>query len=341
MKEFIQNITANKLKELIEALLKAGQIIIAPTHEDNVSAYRQISTYEEINLELPYPTKSTKEYFLADSEPILNYSFPDKSKVIASDPSEPAGLILFGLRPCEAVSYPIMDKVFSWGDYQDEFYLRRREKNIIITVACEKCDEFCFCTSVGLSPQVTEGSDICLQKTKHGNYLVQLITDKGKKLMAEYQSQLESREEEPIEYQGPDRKFDLSLIKPWLEKNFDHPMWTNIALPCIGCGVCTFLCPNCHCFDIVDEGNLKDGVRRKNWDACQFQMFTAHASGYNPRDTQSKRFRQRIEHKFNYYLDKFGRTLCVGCGRCIRHCPTDMSLLDTLIKIDKLAKGTQ
>ncbi|MDI6787496.1 MAG: 4Fe-4S dicluster domain-containing protein, partial [Planctomycetota bacterium] len=152
---------------------------------------------------------------------------------------------------------------------------------------------------------------------------------------------VEDRDEKPIDYKGPDKKFDISLIKPWLESRqggIDHPIWAKITLPCIGCGTCTYLCPTCHCFDIVDEGNLKGGSRCKNWDACQFAMFTVHASGHNPRDTQSKRFRQRVAHKFDYYPDKFGRTLCVGCGRCIRHCPTDMSLLDVLETIDKLSE---
>ena len=136
---------------------------------------------------MPFPTKSTKEYFFADSEPILNYSFSDKGKISVTKPAEPQETILFGMRPCEAVSYPVMDKVFTW-DYNDEFYLKRRAKNIIITLACEKCDEFCFCTSVGITPQTTEGSDIFLQKTAKGSYLVKPISDKGKNLITQYKS---------------------------------------------------------------------------------------------------------------------------------------------------------
>ncbi|MFH1231630.1 MAG: 4Fe-4S dicluster domain-containing protein [Planctomycetota bacterium] len=330
-------ITQDNLKTLIQSLIKNNQTVIGPVNEGNTSNYKSITSFDEINLALSYPTKSTKEYFFTDSEPILTYAFSEKNKPTIEEPSEPKSLILFGVRPCEAISYPIMDNVFSWG-YRDEFYLKRREKNIIISVACENCDEFCFCTSVGISPQTTEGSDIFLQKTEKGNYLIQFITDKGKNLLASYKTLIESSDEKPIDYKGPEKKFDISVIKPWLEKNFEHPIWNKIVLPCIGCGACTYLCPTCHCFDIIDEGTLKGGCRYKNWDACQFAMFTIHASGHNPRDTQSKRFRQRIQHKFNYYADKFGKTLCVGCGRCIRHCPADMSLLNVLTTIDRLVK---
>ena len=331
-------ISQSNLQALIESLIKDKRTVIAPVKDGKDSVYKPVSSFAEINLELPFPTKSTKEYFFAESEPILDYTFPEKGKIAITEPTEPKELILFGMRPCEAVSYPIMDKVFTW-DYNDEFYLKRRAKNIIITLACEKCDEFCFCTSVGINPQTTEGSDIFLQKTTQGNYLVKPISDKGKQLINQYKSLFTDSDETPVEYKGPDQKFDLAKIRPWLAKNFEHPIWFRITLPCIGCGACTYLCPTCHCFDIIDEGTPKGGTRCKNWDACQFAMFTVHASGHNPRDIQSKRFRQRIEHKFNYYPDKFERTLCVGCGRCVRHCPADMSLLNVLITIDKLAKS--
>ncbi len=86
---------------------------------------------------------------------------------------------------------------------------------------------------------------------------------------------------------------------------------------------------------------MEAGTRYKNWDACQLAGFTVHASGHNPRDTQDKRYRQRIMHKFSYYPEKFGKTLCVGCGRCIRHCPVDMSLLAVVKNIAKQAQETQ
>ncbi|MFH1227519.1 MAG: 4Fe-4S dicluster domain-containing protein [Planctomycetota bacterium] len=342
-------ISKSNLAVLINKLIAAGKPVIAPVQvrlenslskegNDSITLYQPIKSFDDIRLDMPFPTKSAKEYFLADSEQIMTYRFGAGNKVEVQDCPESTGLILFGVRPCEAVSYPIMDKVCTW-DYNDEFYLARRRNHTVISVSCEACDEFCFCTSVGVNPQSAEGSDILMQKTNQGNYLADFITDKGKKLAEEYKDIFtEAGNEKPVGFKGPAKKFDLALIKPWLEKNFEHPVWDKITLPCIGCGICTFTCPNCHCFDIIDESDLNQGARYKNWDACQFAMFTAHASGHNPRETQAKRFRQRMEHKFNYYPDKFGRTLCVGCGRCIRHCPADMSLLETLVMIDRLAR---
>ena len=91
-----------------------------------------------------------------------------------------------------------------------------------------------------------------------------------------------------------------------LAAGYERPEWQSLTRRCLGCGACAYTCPTCHCFDIVDEGNAAGGVRVRNWDACQFAMFTAHASGHNPRSVQSQRQRQRIYHKFQVYPEKFG-----------------------------------
>jgi ferredoxin len=121
-------------------------------------------------------------------------------------------------------------------------------------------------------------------------------------------------------------KLDLVKIRQWLEKNFESDFWKEIASRCVGCGACAFICPACHCFDINDEGSADKGIRRKHWDACGFGKFTNHASGHNPRDVQPQRYRNRIMHKFKYYDEKFGQTLCTGCGRCVRACPVGIDI---------------
>ena len=95
-------------------------------------------------------------------------------------------------------------------------------------------------------------------------------------------------------------------LPDWLARNFDHPLWRSFALRCHGCGACAAVCSTCHCFDIVDEHDSYDrGARRRNWDSCQTAKFTLHASGHNPRQTQTERFRQRVMHKFSVYPSRF------------------------------------
>ena len=130
----------------------------------------------------------------------------------------------------------------------------------------------------------------------------------------------------------------LDKVKDWLEDHFEDPLWEEKAFRCIGCGTCTFLCPTCHCFDIQDESVFDGGSRLKNWDGCQFSLFTLHTSGHNPRDTQPKRYRQRILHKYAIYPEKFGKVLCTGCGRCVAHCPVNLSLYDVVATAQERAE---
>ena len=94
---------------------------------------------------------------------------------------------------------------------------------------------------------------------------------------------------------------------------------------CLGCGACAYVCPTCVCFGIEDEADTRQGHRLRTWDSCGLRMFTLHASGHNPRDKQSQRWRQRVYHKFAYYPDRFKTLGCVGCGKCSRACPVDMN----------------
>lgn len=65
----------------------------------------------------------------------------------------------------------------------------------------------------------------------------------------------------------------------------------------------------------------------RNWDSCMFPLFTLHASGHNPRGQKIQRVRQRFMHKLKYYLDTYnGGVACVGCGRCVQHCPVNIDI---------------
>jgi ferredoxin len=133
----------------------------------------------------------------------------------------------------------------------------------------------------------------------------------------------------------PPKRFDLERVQAFLAHGFDDAHWPDLARRCLGCGACAYTCPTCHCFDIVDEGAGREGVRARNWDACQFVQFTLHASNHNPRSRQEQRQRQRIYHKFRIYPEKFGPLLCTGCGNCTRNCPVSLGVAPVLAEISQ------
>ena len=65
-----------------------------------------------------------------------------------------------------------------------------------------------------------------------------------------------------------------------------------------------------------------------------FPLFTLEASGHNPRSTQGARMRQRVMHKFAYTVHNVGETFCVGCGRCVSHCPVNIDIREIIEEVN-------
>ena len=318
------------LLSAIQAWIAEGKTVSGPTFiKEEVCLYDDLRNAEQLALEgVIRAGDSIKKYFLPRHEKIYNYTFAGQKTELSNIEFNPPERIIVGARPCDAALLPVLDKVFNW-DYTDEFYNRRRNATTIITIACKDWDDQCFCTSVGLGPAAGKGSDVLLLPMEDG-YEVRCLTDKGKTLFAGKTTASEKAAPEPA---GPEKKFTPEEIASFLRESYENPVWRDIALRCLGCGACAYTCPTCHCFDITDEGNARGGCRVKNWDCCQFNMFTMHASGHNPRSNQAQRQRQRIQHKFRIYPEKFGEILCTGCGNCTRNCPVGLGVLPTLEEI--------
>jgi ferredoxin len=304
---------------------EAGEVILAasPRDEPPVLDYR--------NFRL-----SPKAFLLPQNQTLV--TFRDGN---AEAPPLPDGeMFFFGVRPCDARALMALDKVFLDGDPHDPYYAHLRGRTTVIALACARPMSSCFCTSVGGGPADRGGADVLaigLEEelllrpgTPKGEQLLQsagdLVADATAADAKEAEERIRAAEAEitPVNVDQSARR---------LRDAYDSPLWETAGRKCLGCGTCSFLCPTCHCFDITDEVRGGTVRRVRTWDCCAYPLFTLHASGHNPRPTVRERWRQRIMHKFRYAVENYGALFCVGCGRCIRHCPAGMDLRTVLKEV--------
>ena len=324
-------VTEGGLRELAGAWLAGGKRLAGPCRvkADRVF-YRAVTAPGELLLASCRPDNSIKEFFFPRHEKLYGYRLTGNGVELFDTEEATGAQLVFAGRPCDAAALPVLDHVFNW-DFPDRFYLQRREATTVVTFACVDADEHCFCTSVGLAPDAARGSDALLIAAGDGAFEVRVLTEKGRALFAgrTVVSDKQGRVAAP-----PPVRFDAAAAGAFARDRFEDPFWRTHTLACLGCGACAYTCPTCHCFDIADEGAGSTGHRVRNWDSCQFDMFTLHASGHNPRAGQAARQRQRIYHKFHVYPEKFGAILCTGCGNCGRNCPAGLGVLPLVTEID-------
>ncbi|MDD4028864.1 MAG: 4Fe-4S dicluster domain-containing protein [Caldisericia bacterium] len=335
-------ITQSKMTALLKELASdSGMEVFGPVKKGNDVFISKMDGKTELCLDYFISVNSIKEAIFPRFEPILKYKLRSEGVELAElPPIKP--LVVFGGHPCDAASIPLMKDLFSW-DYKDHFYLQRLEKVVIITLACVEKDENCFCTSLGGSPHGETGSDILLERVSKDGWQAKIVSEKGKKFIEthlDFFRDTITPEKGIPKLQDKDIPvmFQSDRVKKWIEKNFDHPLWEEVASNCWSCAACTYVCPTCHCFDITDDATMWEGVRTKNWDACTLPFFTKHASGHNPRSQSYERYRQRISHKYSYYIDLFNHVSCTGCGRCSRVCKAGVNILDIVKRIDEESK---
>ncbi|PKN60735.1 MAG: 4Fe-4S ferredoxin [Deltaproteobacteria bacterium HGW-Deltaproteobacteria-11] len=318
--------------------------VFAPVKEEDNVLFKQLEKGQAPLIRFANAKNAPKNFFFPHSEQMMKYTRTENGMAFAGAAESAKKSVLFGVRPCDAHSYLLLDMLFDQEKYRDPFYIDKREKTIVISLACAHPPyTTCFCTSVDGSPTAADGADILL--TEIGtDYLVEFITPKGEKLL-KYFADAPNADDRALaakkavaEKAAQEIKSHIpaKAVKPILDVNFEHPFWNTIHQKCLACGTCTYLCPTCHCFDISDEVKGNDGVRLRNWDSCMFPLFTKETSGHNPRPSQKERWRQRAMHKFKYFVDNFNAIACVGCGRCVMYCPVNIDIRKIVEDISKL-----
>ena len=285
--------------------------------------------------------RSPKDFFFPQTEDLMAFKTNGKNIEVIDTRSALEDFVIFGVRACDVKSFEILDRVFL-SEPVDSFYASRREHGIIVSLACTKPSETCFCKTFGINPAEPAG-DISAWKTEDEIFFM-ANSDKGRALLDKIADLTEEADVSAVEEQKA--KIDAIMEKlPLKDLNtdafgggktnefFNAPEWDELSATCLGCGTCTFVCPTCQCYDIKDFNTGNGVVRFRCWDSCMYSDFTKMAHGNN-RLTQKERFRQRFMHKLVYYPENNeGLFSCVGCGRCLAKCPISMNIVKVMKKI--------
>jgi heterodisulfide reductase subunit C len=335
----MKKVTRSNLDGLFAAIAEKSKLYLPAV--DNTDEKKSVK-YTQWTPGTEYSTavnsvRSAKDFFFPQVERLANFKMNGKQIEVDDIREETEDFVLFGVRACDAASFSILDSVYL-SDPVDSYYQNRREHGIVITMACGKPSETCFCSVFGIDAANPAG-DISCWMTEDA-VLLQANTEKGEALLASLpmleDAPADAAEETKAAIQAVLDKLPLKNLSTdafggdKLKALFDSEKWESLSEACLACGTCTFVCPTCQCYDIRDYDTGHGIQRFRCWDSCMYSDFTLCAHG-NTRPTQMQRFRQRFMHKLVYYpANNNGKFGCVGCGRCMKSCPISMNIVKVM-----------
>ena len=328
-------------KENLNALyaaIAASKELYLPVKSAGKTNFAAWTEGAEVDLDTLKTVRSPKDAFFPQSENLYTCDRTDGKISITPEALQEKSFVVFGMKACDVRGVAVLDKVFL-SDPVDSYYAARREKGIIVSLACSRPAASCFCQTFGIDCAAPEG-DVATWMA--GEYLYWLPqSEKGEALTAELASLLEQTDDAAV----AEEKASIAAIcdrlplkglslENWgaaaADKNFDSPLWEQLYKPCLACGTCTFVCPTCQCYDIKDYSTGTGVQRFRCWDSCMYSDFTMMAHGNN-RTSQLQRFRQRFMHKLAYFpANNDGMFSCVGCGRCVDKCPSHLNIVKVI-----------
>ena len=329
----------NKANEsaLFNAISENATLYVPVDLEKGRVAYRKYTDGMVISNALK-TDRSAKDFFFPQTENLMEFRTEGKNIEVIDSRKQSEDFVIFGVRGCDVKSIEVLDKVFL-AEPVDSYYQTKREHGVIISMACARPEETCFCGTFGIDASAPAGDIVCY-KTDDAYYF-DAKTEKGKALMAKLESVTEECDDKAVKEQIASiknilNKLPLKDLKAdafgagKTDEFFDRPEWKTLSESCLGCGTCTFVCPTCQCYDIKDFKTNKGVERFRCWDSCMYSDFTKMSAG-QPRLSQVERFRQRFMHKLVYFpTNNDGMFSCVGCGRCVAKCPISMNIVKVM-----------
>jgi ferredoxin len=351
------------LDELFGVLARRGYTIVGPTIRDQAIVYDEIGC----SADLPVGWTDEQDgghYRLRrrDDEALFGYNVGPHSwksyqlapevRLWSARRNEHGGLselvepprtdsryAFLGARSCELHAMGILDRVLLGGTGTHPAERGRREDVFVVAVQCAEAGNTCFCVSMGTGPVAEQGFDIALTevlKAPRHYFVLEIGSERGADVLGELPharagaselSAASAAHARAVAQMG--RELDVTDIRDLLYRNYEHPRWDEVAERCLSCGNCTMVCPTCFCTTVEDITDLSGErmERHRRWDSC-FTIDYSHIHGGPVRASTRSRYRQWMTHKLATWIDQFGSSGCVGCGRCITWCPVGIDITE-------------
>jgi formate hydrogenlyase subunit 6/NADH:ubiquinone oxidoreductase subunit I len=356
------------LQTLLDVLGRDGYRIIGPTLRDGAIVYDDLNSVDNLpagwtdeqeggTYRLKQRTDRALFGYNVGPHSWKKFLFPPRTRLwqadrnaekvqIKTEPPESQKMAFIGVRSCELHAIAIQDRVFIQPKFVNQAYRTRREQTFIIAVNCGQAGGTCFCASMNTGPRVTAGFDLALTEiieNERHYFVVEAGTDSGMAVFGQVPHTVAGDEQKAsaaavvaTATAQMGRQLDTSGIKDLLYRNYRNPRWDEVASRCLTCANCTMVCPTCFCSTTEDVTDLKGehAERWQRWDSC-FTMDLSYIHGGSVRASSKARYRQWMTHKLATWIDQFGTSGCVGCGRCITWCPVAIDITEEVSAIRK------
>lgn len=352
------------LQQLLDALAGRGFRVLGPVARDGAVALGEVRRVDELPVGLRdvqepgryrleagagdrvfgvvHGPGGLKPLSFAPRETLLQIETEGLGRPFTAQPTLPPTrkIAVVGVRACDLAGLALQDRIFLHDRYPDPYYASRRQGLFLVAVGCTRAVSTCFCASTGTGPEPASGYDLALTELD-GGFVVRSGSAAGAEIAAALplrpapaERLLEERRALDACAASMTRRLDGEGLRDVLYANLQHPRFDEVAERCLSCGNCTLVCPTCFCHDERDEPAVdgRGAVRVREWDSC-FDRDHAQVHGTNFRPRIRDRYRQWLVHKLASWVDQFGSSGCVGCGRCITWCPVGIDLTEEVAAI--------
>jgi formate hydrogenlyase subunit 6/NADH:ubiquinone oxidoreductase subunit I len=352
------------LQAVLDKLLALGYRVVGPTVSESAVVYTDLRSIQQMPIgyideqeagKYRLVKTSSTNYFdyVVGPHSLKNFLFPPKTTLLETirikgswqmqaPPLPEKPLAYIGARACELHALRVQDRVFLEGPYVDPDYEARRRNLFVLAVNCARAASTCFCTSMNTGPDVAScpGADLSLFELAD-HFVIQVGSERGGEVIAAAPWRPCSIREVVEAQQVPRRaeaqirrRLDTHDIRNLLLDNLEHERWGQVAERCLACTNCTMVCPTCFCSSVNEVSDLSgDHARRERlWGSCFTDDHSYMNSGTIRKSTRA-RYRQWLTHKLATWIDQFGTSGCVGCGRCITWCPVGIDITEEVAAI--------